>query len=102
MAVDEELAGVLVAVVNSNGPATKIDVGADSEVLGLEGHLGAVLLDDHLSLEESALGGSAVDLLGFGDHYASVFKEVVDDQISDSVVFEAGLNNALFEITIKS
>ena len=63
----EERSGVLVSVVDTNRSAAESDVKADSEVIWLEGHVGAVLLEDHLSLEEGTLHCSTVDHLGLDD-----------------------------------
>lgn len=52
----EIFSGVLITVVDSNGPAADAHVEADAEVSWLERHAGSVLLDDHLSVQELALG----------------------------------------------
>ena len=83
----EEFSCVLITIIYSNGSATNADIEADSEVSGLEWHLGAVLFENHLSLEEGALRGSAVYHLWLGDHHGPVLQEIVNDQLSDSVVF---------------
>ena len=62
---------------------------ADSEVGRLEGHLGAVLSDYHLSLEEGTLGSSRIDVLRLGDHDGPVFKEVVDYELADPEIFKS-------------
>jgi len=98
----EELSGILVAVVDSNGSSADAHIEADSEVSWLEWHLASVLLDDHLSLEESTLGRAGVDHLGLGDHDRSVFKEVEKHELADSEVFKSGFDNCFFEITIKA
>jgi hypothetical protein len=60
------------------------------------------LPEDHLSLEESTLRSATIDLLWLCDHDGPVLEEVVDIELSDSVVFEAGLNHTLFEVTVKA
>ena len=98
----EELPSVAVAIVDANGPAAQSEVKAYSEVGWLERHVRTVLLQDHLSLEESTLHGATVDHFGLYDQDRSVLKEVVYYQFSDSAVLQSGLNNALFEISVKS
>jgi hypothetical protein len=63
----EEFSSVLINIINSNRSTADTDIKTDSEVGWLEWHLGSVLLDDHLSIEESALWCSRVDLLWFSD-----------------------------------
>lgn len=64
----EELSGVVITVVDSNLASIDADVETDVEVLGQEGGLGAVLLENHLALEEGTLEGSTVGLAGLSDH----------------------------------
>jgi len=85
----EELAGVLVSIVQSNASSADLMVLTDSEVLRLEGHLGTVLFDNHLSLQESTLGSSRVNNLGFSDHNGPVFEEVVEDELANSEIFKS-------------
>ena len=98
----EELSGVLIAIVHSNGSSTNADVEANSEVIRAQRQSGAVLLEDDLSLEESALWSSTVDLLGLSDHNRPVFEEVVNYEFSESVVFKSAFHHALLEIALKS
>lgn len=98
----KELSGVLIAVIDSNGSATDADVETDFEVEGLKWHVWAVLLNDYLSLEEGTLWGSRVDLLWLGDQDRSVLKEVVNNELPNSVVFKSALNNWFFEISEKA
>lgn len=46
----EEFPGVLVAVINSNGPTANAEVQADPEVSWLKWHVGTVLLQHHLAV----------------------------------------------------
>ena len=64
----EEFTGVLVDVVDADAASEDADVEADAEIGGQHGEAGAVLLEDHLALEEDALGGAAVDLARLADH----------------------------------
>jgi len=98
----EKFSGIFIAVINSNRSTTDSNVEANGKVLWLEWHLGSVLLEDHLPLEESALWCSTVDHLWLSDHDRSVFEEIVDDKLSNSVVFKSALNYTLFEVTEKS
>lgn len=98
----EEFASVLVTIGDADGPAADANVEADSEVGWLEWHLGSVLLEYHLSLEECALRSAAVDLLGFDNLDGPVFEVIVNDEFPDSVVLQAGLHHALFEKPEKS
>ena len=98
----EELSSVLIAIVNSNGSSTNAYVEANSEFIWAQRQSGAILLEDDLSLEESALGSSTVDLLGLSDHNRSVFEEVVNYEFSESVVFKSAFDHAFLEIAQKS
>lgn len=53
--IKEERSGILVSVVDSDGAAADANVETDIEVSGLKGHLRTILLEHHLSLEESTL-----------------------------------------------
>lgn len=83
----EEFSGVGITVSHSDRSAADSDIEADSEVGWLEWHGGAVLLDDHLSVEEGSLWGSTVGLLWLGDHDRSVFEEVENNEFSNSEIF---------------
>ena len=63
----EEFSGVLVSIVDTDRSAAKSDVEANSEVSGLEWHVRAVLLQDHLSGKEWTLHGSTVHDLWLSD-----------------------------------
>ena len=97
----EELASVLVAVVDPDGAAEEADVCADAEIIREHGQASAVLLEDHLSLEEDALRGAAVGLLGLADHDGVVLEVVEDDELPDFVVLKTALDNALLEVPIE-
>lgn len=63
-----EVTGKLIAIVNTELAAVDTDVQANTEVIGIEGPVGPVLLECHLALEEGALGSATVDLLGLSNH----------------------------------
>ena len=98
----KEFSGILIAVVNSNCSSADSNIESNSKVFWLEWHIRAILLDYHLSIKESTLWCSRIDLLWFCDEDGSVFKEVVNYDIFDSVIFKSTFNNAFFEITVKS
>ena len=98
----EEFSCVFVAIVDPYGSTTNTDIEADSEVSWLERHLRAVLLQDHLAVEEGALHRACIHLLWLDHEDGSVLKEVVDNQLSNSEVLEARLNDTLLEISEKS
>lgn len=95
----EELSGVLVSVIDSNGAAADANIGADTEVRVFEGHTRAILLEDHLSLKEGTLRSASIDDLRLDDLNRSVLKIVENDELSDAVVLKARLNDALLEVT---
>lgn len=99
---EEERSGVLVSVIDSNRATTDANVEADVEVSGLEGHLRAVLLEHHLSLKEGTLRSASVDDLRFNNLNGPILKVVVNDELSDAVVLEAGLDNTLLEVTVEA
>lgn len=100
--VKEEFTRVLVAVVDPDGPTANANIEADSEVSWLERHLRSVLLQHHLTVEEGALHRACIHLFWLDHKDGSVLKEVVDNQLSNSEVLEARLNDTLLEISEKS
>ncbi len=98
----EEFARVLIAVVDSDAATVDHHVGADAEVEGHQGSAGAVFFEHHLAFEEDALRSARIDLFGLVDQDRVVFQVVVNEQLADSVVFEAALNHGLFEIAEES
>ena len=94
----KELSGIIIAVIYSDGPAANTNIKSDSEVSWLEWHVGSILLQDHLALEEGALHGSAVDLLGLDHEDGAVLQEVVDHQLPDPEVLQPRLHHALLEV----
>ena len=98
----EEFTGVLVDVVDADAASEDADVEADAEIGGQHGKAGAVLLEDHLALEEDALGGAAVHLARLTDHDRVVLQVVQNYQLANAVVLKAALHNRLLEVTIKS
>jgi len=89
----EEFACVLIDVIDANAASEDANVKADAEVGGEHGEAGAVLLEDHLALEEDALGGAAVHLARLADHDRVILQVVQDDQLADAVVLETTLHN---------
>lgn len=100
--VGEESSSVFVAVVNSNLASVNANIATDAEVLRHEGGLRTVLLEDHLTVEESTLESSTVGLTGLSDHDGFVFQEVEDNESANSMVFKTAFNNTLLEVTKKS
>lgn len=98
----EEFPGVLVAVINSNGPAANAEIQADSEVSWLKWHVGTVLLQHHLAVQECALHGTTVDLLWLDHEDGPILKEIVNNKFSYSVVLKARLHDTFLEISEKS
>ena len=98
----KEFSGILITVVNSNSSAADSNIESNSEIFWLEWHIRTILLDDHLSFKESTLRCTRIDLLWFCNEDGSVFKEVVNYHIFDSVIFKSTFDNAFFEITVKS
>lgn len=88
----------MIAVVNSNGSSADADIEANSEFIWAQRQSRAVLLEDDLSLEESTLRSSTVDLLWLSDHNRPVFEEVVNYEFSESVVFKSAFDYAFLEI----
>ena len=95
-----ELPRVVVAVVNADLASVDARVTADAEVVRHERI--AVGLQHNVSLQESALRRSRVNLLGLGHHDGLVFQVVEDGDLSDLVVLEAALDDVLLEVTEES
>jgi len=98
----EEFSSVVIAVVDAEDAAVDSDVKSNSEVVGHEGLLGAVTLEDHVAVKERSLGNTRVHLLGLGDHDGLVFQVVEDDGLADSVVFKSAFNDTLFGVCVES
>ena len=98
----EEFSSVLVTVIDSDAAAENANVKANSEVSGEHGESRAILLQDHLSLKENALRGSAVHLSRLTDHDRVVLQVIEDRQFPNPIVFEAALDNALLEVARES
>jgi len=98
----EELTRVLITVGNADSASVDADVQTHLEILRHERCLRSVGLDYHLTLQECTLRSSRIDLTGLSNHDRLIFEEVVHDQIADAVVFEAALDDALFEVTEKA
>ena len=85
----EELTSVLVAVVNANGASAETEVKADSEISWLKWHLGSVLLDHHLSLQEDTLRSTRIGLLWLNELNGPVLEVVEDDELANAIVLES-------------
>lgn len=98
----KEFSCILIAVINSYRSAANSNIKTNLEVSWLEWHIWSVLLNDYLSLQECTLWCSWVYLFWFCNQDWSVFKEIVDDQFSNSIVFKSWLYNWFFEISEKA
>ena len=98
----KEFSGVLITVIYPNRSATNANVKANSEITWLKRHVWSVLFSNYLSLKECALWSTTIHLLWLANKDRSVFKEVVYDQFSNSIVFKSWLYNWFFEIPVKS
>lgn len=100
--INKEFSSILIAVINPYGSSTDSDITAHTEVKWLEWHIWTVLFNNYLSLQEGTLWCSRVYLFWFRDQDWSVFKEIVDDQFSNSIVFKSWLYNWFFEESEKA
>jgi hypothetical protein len=98
----KKLSCVLVTVSDPDKSAKYAHICAYPEVVRKKGCATAILLEDHLSFEECALGCSAVDLLRLNDHDRVVFQVVKHCHFPYLVVLKSALDNTFLEITIKS
>lgn len=98
----KEFASVLINVIDTDAAPKNANVEANAEVGRKHGETRAVLLEDHLALEENALRSTAVGLARLTDHNGVVLQMIQNDQLADTVVLEAALNDAFLEVTIKS
>ena len=78
--------------------AANAEIKSDSEVGWLEWHAGSILLQNHLALEEGALHGTAVHLLGLDHQDGAVLEEVVDHELADPEVLQPRLDDTLLEV----
>jgi len=97
-AFHHELSSVIISIVDSEDASVDSHIAANGEVVRHEGLLRAITLQDHVSIEEGALGDSRVHLLGLSDHDRLVFKVVENHGFSNSVVLKTALDNALFGV----
>ena len=63
----KECSSVIVCIVDSDCSSANTNIKANSEVSWLEWHVGSILLNNYLSLQEGSLWGTTVDLLWFGN-----------------------------------
>ena len=99
---NKEFSSILIAVINSYSSTANSNIKTNLEVSWLKRHIRSILLNNYLSLQESTLWCSWVYLFWFGDQDWSIFKEIVDDQFSNSVVFKSWLYNWFFEESEKA
>ena len=59
-------ASVIISAVDANLASVDASISSNAEVVGREGR--AVILQDHLSLQESTLRDTCVGLFGLSDH----------------------------------
>jgi len=95
-----ERTSVLITVKDANAAAIDLRVCANLEVVWHE--RASVSLQDDLTLEESTLGDTRVDLFGLSEHDGLVFQVVEDGDFSVSGVLETAFDNVLFEVTEES
>jgi len=95
-----EAAGVVVAVVDSDLAAVDAGVASDAEVVWHERR--AVLLQDHMALQERALRDACVDLLVLSDHDRLVLEVVEDGDLADAEILEAALDDVLLEVALET
>ena len=89
----------MIAIIDSDASSSDSNVYSNVKVLRKEREAGAVLLQNHLPLEEDSLGSAGVHLLGFVKHDGVVLQVVVDHQVSNSEILKSALNNAFFEVS---
>ena len=58
---------ILITIVNSNSSSANSDVESDSEISWFKWHLGSILLNYHLSLKESTLWCTRINLFWFSN-----------------------------------
>ena len=97
-----ETASIVVASKDSDNAAINGNIDANAEVFWHEWGTRTVLFENHLSLEESALWNSSINLLWLCDLDGLVLQVIKDNNFPNSVIFEAGLDNALLKVTVES
>ena len=92
----------MISIVDSNATTVDSNVKTNTEILRHKWFLRSVRLEDHLSLEESTLWGTRINLLGLSDHNRLIFEEVENGHLTKAVVFQTAFDNTFFEITLES
>jgi hypothetical protein len=98
----EKFSSIIIASGQANLTSINSDLISNSEIFGHERISSVVFVEDSVSLEESSLGDSTILLFWLNKHDRLVFKVIVDDQVSNSVVLKSALNNVLFAETVES
>ena len=97
----EELAGVIITVVDADRAAINTDIEADAEISRHEWRH-SVWLKNHVSFHESAHGHAGVGLFGFDNENALVLQEVVQNQVVDTMILNAIFNDGFLEVTVEA
>lgn len=100
--ISEVVSSVVITLVDSDASSGDTNVDSDREVFWKERQTRAVLLQNHLSLEEDSLRGSSVHLLGLIEHDGVVLEVVVDNKVSNSEVLKSALHDALLEVSVET
>ena len=98
----KEFTSVLIAVTDADLPAKDSNIIAYSEICGKKYQSRAVLSKHLTSFQEFTLGDATILLSRLTDHQSVVLKEVHDDNLADSIVFNSALSYAFFEISEES
>lgn len=98
----EELASVLITIVETDLAAENANINSNTEILWHEWRTRAILLKNNLTLKESTLWNTRVNLFWLSDHDGLILKEIEDNDFSDSVILKTRLNNVLFKVTVES
>ena len=94
------MAGVIVAVVDSEGASANGNVCSDEEIVWHEG--AAVSLQNNLALQEGALRNASVDLLGLSEHDGLVLQVVENGDETDASIFKTALDDALLKVGVEA
>lgn len=99
---NHEFSSVFIGIVDTENTSIDSNIETNREVCGHEGLLRAITLEDHVSLQEGSLGNTTVRLLRLSNHDGLVLKVVENNRLSNSKVFKATFNNALFGVGVES
>ena len=98
----KEFSGVLVSIIDTNASSKDSDIESNAEISWKHGQAWSVLLEDHLALQEDALRCTAVNLARLTYHDRVVFEVVENNELANSEVLKATLDNAFLEVARKS